>query len=117
MQQVIQITQYNVVFGNQRQSNQQPLPITAPVYLTLKGRPISRNATLAKVVIQFETESKTLRKPAFDADSYTLLLSYPLTQYPLIMDMLQRNTVYCQFLVYDNGHVWADLHTGSVRLK
>ena len=33
------------------------------------------------------------------------------------MDLLRNDTVYCQFLSYANGHVWADLHTGAVRSR
>jgi hypothetical protein len=33
------------------------------------------------------------------------------------VDLLRNEKVYCQFLSYANGHVWADLHTGSVRAR
>lgn len=56
-------------------------------------------------------------QPAFDSKTHTLSLSYPLTQYPVVMDFLRNDTLYCQFLTYANGHIWADLHTGSVRAR
>ena len=64
-QQLIQITEYSVVLGNQRQSNQQPIPITTPTLLRLKGKPLSKGATLAQVLIQFDSEGKSLKKPVY----------------------------------------------------
>ena len=81
-QQLIQITEYSVVLGNQRQSNQQPIPITTPTLLRLKGKPLSKGATLAQVLIQFDSEGKSLKKPVYDAGTRTLTLNYPLAQYP-----------------------------------
>lgn len=75
-QQLIQITEYSVVLGNQRQSNQQPIPITTPTLLRLKGKPLSKGATLAQVLIQFDSEGKSLKKPVYDAGTRTLTLNY-----------------------------------------
>ncbi|BBP79335.1 hypothetical protein CCU68_03870 [Pseudomonas gingeri NCPPB 3146 = LMG 5327] len=116
-QQLLQVTEYSVVVGNQRQSNQQPIPVTSPLLLRLKGKPLSKGATISQVLISFDGESKSLKKPMFDEQSKTLNLYYPLTQYRVVMDLLRNDTVYCQFLTYANGHIWADLHTGSVRTR
>ena len=78
---------------------------------------MSQGATVRHVLISFDGESKSLKKPAFDSKTRTLSLSYPLTQYPVVMDLLRNDTLYCQFLTYANGHIWADLHTGSVRAR
>ncbi|MDD2051897.1 hypothetical protein NPS46_04940 [Pseudomonas putida] len=116
-QQLLQITEYSVVVGNQRQSNQQPIPVTSPLLVRLKGKPLSKGATVRQVLISFDGESKSLKKPVFDSASKTLSLYYPLAQYRVIMDLLRNDTVYCQFLTYANGHIWADLHTGAVRAR
>ncbi|MCW2268176.1 hypothetical protein D3C77_84780 [compost metagenome] len=116
-QQLLQVTSYSVVVGNQRQSNQQPIPVTAPLTLRLKGKPLSKGATLSQVLISFDGESKSLKKPVFDEKSKVLNLNYPLSQYQVILDLLRNDTVYVQFLSYSNGHVWADLHTGAVRAR
>ena len=116
-QQLMQVTSYSVVVGNQRQSNQQPIPVTSPLQLRLKGKPLSQGATVSQVLISFDGESKSLKKPVFDSKTRTLTLSYPPSQYPVVMDLLRNDTVYCQFLTYANGHIWADLHTGSVRAR
>ncbi|MGX1125129.1 hypothetical protein [Pseudomonas sp. HLS-6 TE3448] len=116
-QQLMQVTDYSVVVGNQRQSNQQPIPVTSPLVLRLKGKPLSKGATISQVVISFDAESKSLKKPAFDDTSRTLTLNYPLAQYRVILDLLRNDTVYVQFLTYANGHIWADLHTGTVRTR
>ena len=116
-QQLLQVTQYSVVVGNQRQSNQQPIPVTAPVLMRLKGKPLNKGATISEVLISFDGEGKSLRKPAFDAKSRTLTLNYPASQYRVILDLLRNDTLYVQFLSYANGHIWADLHTGAVRTK
>ncbi|MCB2502562.1 hypothetical protein KQ692_15820, partial [Listeria monocytogenes] len=81
-----------------------------PTLLRLKGKPLSKGATLAQVLIQFDSEGKSLKKPVYDAGTRTLTLNYPLAQYPAWLDLLRNQTVYCQFLAYPNGHVWADLH-------
>ncbi|NBF03551.1 hypothetical protein GV819_14750 [Pseudomonas sp. Fl5BN2] len=114
-QQLLQVTEYSVVIGSQRQSNQQPIPVTSPVWVRLKGKPLNKGATISQVLVNFDGESKSLKKPQYDAKSRTLTLYYPLAQYRAVMDLLRNDTVYCQFLSYANGHVWADLHTGSVR--
>ncbi|KAF0861730.1 hypothetical protein [Pseudomonas sp. LD120] len=114
-QQLLQVTEYSVVIGSQRQSNQQPIPVTSSVWLRLKGKPLNKGATITQVLVSFDGESKSLKKPQYDAKTRTLSLYYPLAQYRAVMDLLRNNTVYCQFLSYANGHVWADLHTGSVR--
>ncbi|WP_271410782.1 hypothetical protein [Pseudomonas sp. Q1-7] len=114
-QQLIQITEYSVVLGSQRQSNQQPIPITSPTVVRLKGRPLSKGADVRQVVIQFDTEGKSLKKPNYDPASRILSLNYPLAQYAAVLDLLRNGPVYCQFLSYPNGHVWADLHSGAVR--
>ncbi|MEG1040633.1 hypothetical protein [Pseudomonas sp. NUPR-001] len=116
-QQLLQVTDYSVVVGNQRQSNQQPIPVTSPLLLRLKGKPLSKGATISQVVISFDAESKSLKKPVYDDKRKVLSLNYPSSQYPVILDLLRNNTVYVQFLSYANGHVWADLHTGTVRAR
>ena len=116
-QQLLQVTDYSVVVGNQRQSNQQPIPVTSPLLLRLKGKPLSKGATLSQVLISFDAESKSLKKPAFDDKTRTLTLNYPLAQYRVILDLLRNDTVYVQFLNYANGHIWADLHTGVERAR
>ncbi|WP_341962071.1 hypothetical protein [Pseudomonas sp. RC10] len=116
-QQLLQITDYTIVVGSQRQSNQQPIPVTSPLSLRLKGKPMNKGATISEVVIHFDGESKTLKKPAYDEPSRTLTLFYPASQYRVLVDLLRNEKVYCQFLSYANGHVWADLHTGSVRAR
>ncbi|MDP9512696.1 hypothetical protein Q7O56_27070 [Pseudomonas protegens] len=114
-QQLLQVTEYSVVIGSQRQSNQQPIPVTSPVWVRLKGKPLNKGATISQVLVNFDGESKSLKKPQYDVKSRTLTLYYPLAQYRAVMDLLRNDTVYCQFLSYANGHIWADLHTGSVR--
>jgi len=112
------VTDYSVVVGNQRQSNQQPIPITSPLVMRLKGKPLSKGATITQVVINFEGEpGKSLKKPVYDTKSRTLTLNYPVSQYRVILDLLRSNTVYVQLLSYANGHVWADVHTGTVRAR
>lgn len=116
-QQLLQITDYSVVVGSQRQSNQQPIPVTSPLTLRLKGKPMNKGATISDVLIHFDGESKSLKKPTYDAPSRTLTLYYPASQYRVLVDLLRNEKVYCQFLSYANGHVWADVHTGSVRAR
>ncbi|NJJ55343.1 hypothetical protein FBY10_101319 [Pseudomonas sp. SJZ103] len=116
-QQLLQVTEYTVVVGNQRQSNQQPIPVTSPLMIRLKGKSLNKGATINQVVLNFDAESKSLKKPAYDEKSKTLILSYPVAQYRVIVDLLRNDTVYVQFLSYANGHIWADLHTGAVRSK
>ncbi|WP_137888793.1 hypothetical protein [Pseudomonas sp. 2FE] len=116
-QQLIQITEYSVVVGSQRQSSQQPIPITSPVLLRLKGKPLSQGANVSQVLIHFDAEGKSLKKPSYDAKTRVLSLNYPLAQYSLLLDLLRTGTLYCQFLSYPNGHVWADLHTGAQRAR
>lgn len=117
-QQLLQVTDYSVVVGAQRQSDQQPIPITSSLQLRLKGKPLSKGATLAQVLVSFDGEGgKSLKKPVFDEKSRTLTLNYPLASYRVVMDLLRNETLYVQFLTYANGHVWADLHTGTVRTR
>jgi hypothetical protein len=116
-QQLLQITEYSVVVGSQRQSNQQPIPVTSPLTLRLKGKPMNKGATISEVLIHFDGESKSLKKPAYDESTRILTLFYPATQYRVLVDLLRNEKVYCQFLSYANGHVWADVHTGSVRAR
>jgi hypothetical protein len=116
-QQLLQITDYSVVVGSQRQSNQQPIPVTSPLTLRLKGKPMNKGATISEVLIHFDGESKSLKKPAYDGANRTLTLYYPASQYRVLVDLLRNEKVYCQFLSYANGHVWADVHTGSVRAR
>jgi hypothetical protein len=114
-QQLLQVTEYSVVVGSQRQSNQQPIPVMSPLMIRLKGKPLNKGATINQVLINFDGESKSLKKPVYDESGKTLTLFYPLAQYRVVIDLLRNDTVYCQFLSYGNGHVWADLHTGSIR--
>ncbi len=116
-QQLLQITEFSVVVGNQRLSSQQPIPVTSSVTVRLKGKPLNKGATIGQVLLTFDAESKSLKKPAYDEGSKTLSLNYPLGQYRTIMDLLRNDTVYVQFLTYPNGHIWADLHTGAVRAR
>ena len=116
-QQLLQVTEYAVVVGNQRQSNQQPIPVTSPLLIRIKGKSLNKGAAISQVVLNFDAESKSLKKPVYDDKSKTLTLSYPVAQYRVIVDLLRNDTVYVQFLSYANGHIWADLHTGSVRAR
>ncbi|MFY0729319.1 hypothetical protein [Pseudomonas sp. NFX15] len=116
-QQLLQVTEYSVVVGSQRQSNQQPIPVTSPLMIRLKGKSLNKGATINQVLVNFDGESKSLKKPVFDVPSKTLTLYYPLAQYRVVIDLLRNDTVYCQFLSYANGHVWADLHTANTRAR
>lgn len=116
-QQLLQVTEYSVVIGSQRQSTQQPIPVTSPMLIRLKGKPLNKGATINQVLVNFDGESKSLKKPIYDDKNRTLTLFYPLAQYRVMIDLLRNDTVYCQFLSYANGHVWADLHTGAVRAR
>ncbi|WP_462401342.1 hypothetical protein [Pseudomonas sp. Marseille-QA0332] len=117
-QQLLQVTDYSVVVGAQRPSNQQPIPITSSLLLRLKGKPLSKGASIAQVLLTFDGEGgKSLKKPVYDKKTRTLSLNYPLSDYQVIMDLLRQETLYVQFLSYPNGHVWADLHTGTVRTR
>ncbi|MHA6163616.1 hypothetical protein ACX3X6_22430 [Pseudomonas sichuanensis] len=117
-QQLLQVTDYSVVVGTQRQSDQQPIPITASLQMRLKGKPLSKGSTIGEVLINFDGEGgKSLKKPAYDDKRRTLTLNYPMADYRVIMDLLRNETLYVQFLTYGNGHVWADLHTGTVRTR
>ena len=114
-QPLLQGTDYSVVGGSQRQSSQQPIPVTSPLLIRLKGKSLNKGATINQVLVNFDGESKSLKKPIYDDKSKTLTLFYPMAQYRVVIDLLRNDTVYCQFLSYANGHVWADLHTGGVR--
>ncbi|NNJ17533.1 hypothetical protein CSV86_021250 [Pseudomonas putida CSV86] len=116
-QQLLQVTSYSVVVGNQRQSSQQPLPITSSLTMRLKGKPLNQGASISQVVISFDGEGKSLRKPAYDSTTRTLTLNYAPAQYQVILDLLRNDIVYVQFLSYANGHIWADLHTGTLRTR
>lgn len=117
-QQLLQVTDYTVVVGTQRQSDQQPIPITSSLQMRLKGKPLSKGSTIGQVLINFDGEGgKSLKKPVYDDSSRTLTLNYPMADYRVIMDLLRNETLYVQFLTYANGHVWADLHTGTVRTR
>ncbi|WP_448695701.1 hypothetical protein [Pseudomonas moraviensis] len=114
-QQLLQVSEYSVVVGAQRQSNQQPIPVTSSLLIRLKGKSLNKGASISQVLVSFDGESKSLKKPAYDEKSKTLTLFYPLAQYRVVMDLLRNDTVYVQFLSYANGHIWADLHTGAIR--
>ena len=114
-QQLLQVSEYSVVVGAQRQSNQQPIPVTSSLLIRLKGKSLNKGASISQVLVSFDGESKSLKKPAYDDESKTLTLFYPLAQYRVVMDLLRNDTVYVQFLSYANGHIWADLHTGAIR--
>ncbi|MGE7990189.1 hypothetical protein ACQKPE_03895 [Pseudomonas sp. NPDC089554] len=117
-QQLLQVTDYSVVVGTQRQSDQQPIPITSSLQVRLKGKPLSKGATIAQVLLNFDGEAgKSLKKPAYDQPSRTLTLNYPMADYRVLIDLLRNETLYVQFLTYANGHIWADLHTGTVRTR
>ncbi|MFW6754277.1 hypothetical protein ACKUG4_26750 [Pseudomonas glycinae] len=116
-QQLLQVTDYSVVVGAQRQSNQQPIPVTSSLMIRLKGKSLNKGATINQVLVNFDGESKSLKKPVYDDKSKTLTLYYPLAQYRVVIDLLRNDTVYVQFLSYTNGHIWADLHTGSTRSR
>ncbi|MDF9755048.1 hypothetical protein ACVWY1_002944 [Pseudomonas sp. TE6288] len=117
-QQLLQVTDYSVVVGTQRQSDQQPIPITSSLQVRLKGKPLSKGSTIGQVLLNFDGEGgKSLKKPVYDDKTRTLTLNYPLANYRVVMDLLRNETLYVQFLTYANGHIWADLHTGTVRTR
>ncbi|MBV4488783.1 hypothetical protein HU727_024645 [Pseudomonas sp. SWRI153] len=116
-QQLMQVSEYSVVVSAQRQSNQQPIPVTSSLMIRLKGKSLNKGATINQVLVSFDGESKSLKKPVYDDKSKILTLFYPLAQYRTVIDLLRNETVYVQFLGYANGHIWADLHTGTVRAR
>ena len=73
-QQLLQVTDYSVVVGAQRQSNQQPIPVTSPLMIRLKGKSLNKGATINQVLVNFDGESKSLKKPVYDDKSKTCLL-------------------------------------------
>ncbi|KAF1069880.1 MAG: hypothetical protein GAK45_00972 [Pseudomonas citronellolis] len=118
VQQLLQVSEYSVVLGNQRESTLHPIPITTPTLLRLKGKALNKVGDISQVLISFEADpSKSLKRPSYDAASHTLSLNYPLASYSPLLDLLRHGPVYVQFLSYPNGHIWADLHSGAVRLR
>ncbi|KPY87252.1 hypothetical protein ALO97_02951 [Pseudomonas syringae pv. tagetis] len=117
-QQLMRVTEYTIVAGNQRQSSQQPIPVTSPLSMRLKGKSLNKGASISQVLVHFDGgDSKSLKKPTYDEPTTTLTLYYPLAQYRVLVDLLRNEKVYCQFLSYANGHIWADLHTTSARAR
>ncbi|MBA1229690.1 hypothetical protein G7013_08505 [Pseudomonas viridiflava] len=117
-QQLMRVTEYTIVAGNQRTSSQQPIPVTSPLLLRLKGKSLNKGASISQVLVHFDAgDSKSLKKPAYDEPSRTLTLYYPLAQYRVLVDLLRNEKVYCQFISYANGHIWADLHTTPARAR
>ncbi|MFA0970695.1 hypothetical protein [Pseudomonas amygdali] len=117
-QQLMRVTEYTIVAGNQRQSSQQPIPVTSPLSLRLKGKSLNKGASISQVLVHFDGgDSKSLKKPTYDEPTSTLTLYYPLAQYRVLVNLLRNEKVYCQFLSYANGHIWADLHTTSARAR
>ncbi|MDB6142855.1 MAG: hypothetical protein JWP80_1899 [Pseudomonas sp.] len=116
-QQLLQITDYSVVIGSQRESTQQPIPITSPLLLRLQGKAMNKGATVSQVLLHFDGESKSIKKPSYDEQTHILTMYYPMAQYRAVIDLLRNEKVYCQFLSYPNGHVWADLHTTELRAR
>ena len=104
-QQLLQVTDYSVVVGAQRQSNQQPIPVTSSLMIRLKGKSLNKGATINQVLVNFDGESKSLKKPVYDDKSKTLTLYYPLAQYRVVIDLLRNDTVYCQFLTLSLIHI------------
>ncbi|WP_122668445.1 hypothetical protein [Pseudomonas viridiflava] len=118
LQQLMRVTEYTIVAGNQRPSSQQPIPVTSSLLLRLKGKSLNKGASISQVMIHFDSgDSKSLKKPAYDEPSRTLTLYYPLAQYRILVDLLRNEKVYCQFISYANGHIWADLHTTPARAR
>lgn len=65
-QQLLQVTEYSVVVGSQRQSTQQPIPVTSPLLIRLKGKSLNKGASINQVLVNFDGESKSLKKPIYD---------------------------------------------------
>lgn len=118
---VVKVVSYRVTLGNQRQSNQQPIPITTPMLIQLRAAPVGKttgkSSEAVDVQIDFEADGKSLKKATYDEATRKLTLHYPQSQYRAVLDLLRSGTVFCQFAAYPNGHVWADLHLGPVRLR
>lgn len=97
-------------------------PATHPHYLFLadapEGQAIEQGLDHWPGADQFRWRRwQEPEKPLYDDNSRTLTLNYPMADYRVIMDLLRNETLYVQFLTYANGHVWADLHTGTVRTR
>ncbi|MCJ8168748.1 hypothetical protein [Atopomonas sediminilitoris] len=116
-QQLLQVTHYSITTAVQRPSDMQPIPVVSQTQLLLKGQPLNAKASIVAVRVSFDGEGKSLKKPSFDSDSRTLSLQYPAAQYAVLLDLLRHERVYVQFLRYPNGHVWADVHTGTVKAR
>ena len=87
LQQLMRVTEYTIVAGNQRPSSQQPIPVTSSLLLRLKGKSLNKGASISQVLIHFDSgDSKSLKKPAYDEPSRTLTLYYPLAQYRILVD-------------------------------
>lgn len=78
---------------------------------------MSKGANVSYVLVYFDSDGKSLKKPSYDTQQRVLTLHYPASQLPVILQVLREQTLYCQFLSYANGHVWADLHTGAIRTR
>ena len=92
-QQLIQITEYSVVLGNQRQSNQQPIPITTPTLLRLEGQAAEQGRDPgpgADPVRQRRQEPEEAGLRCRDPHPHAQL---PLAQYPALLDLLRNQTV------------------------
>lgn len=93
-------------------------PLATPFHSLVSIFPIpSRYISIFRAPPPRYFSPSLMKKPVYDAGTRTLTLNYPLAQYPALLDLLRNQTVYCQFLAYPNGHVWADLHTGAVRAR
>ncbi|MBA6420508.1 hypothetical protein ACS8E9_08105 [Pseudomonas neustonica] len=111
---LFQVEQYRVLFATEQRPGVVSSTPEASSLLFLQGRSLLPGAAITRAQVSFVPPGVTLRPAQLDGRSQTLMLMYPESMLPLLLQQLESpGAEYVQARFYGNGLIWGDIHSAA----
>lgn len=111
---LFQVEQYRVLFATEQRPGVVSSAPEATSLLFLQGRSLLPGVTMTRAQVSFVPPGAALRPAQLDGRSQTLMLMYPESMLPLILQQLESpGAEYVQARFYGNGLTWGDIHSAA----
>lgn len=113
---LFQVDEYRLLFASEQRPGAVSSAPEAGSVLFLQGRSLLPGNPVARAEVRFVPQGSTLRPARLDGRSQTLMLVYPESMLPVLLQQLQTpGAEYVQARFYGNGLIWGDIHSAPAK--
>ncbi|MEH6565635.1 MAG: hypothetical protein V7756_09970 [Halopseudomonas sp.] len=109
---LFQVEQYRLLFASEQRPGVASSAPEASSHLFLQGRSLLTSSPVQQAEVRFVPPGTALRPARLDGRTQTLLLTYPDSMLPVLLQQLSSpGAEFVQARFYGNGLIWADIHS------